>query len=427
MKRQHPVVTTIIKCLMRICWLLGIWQHAEAMHDPFHPDMQVDGIACHPHSMDFDIQQENRQAVLWDIAHCAQWNIQLNTTITGTVSLQAKHLKPEQALSMVLDTQQLTWQHHGLWWKISDRHEHPHWHAYHLHHMDAKVLQTIWEQSQRATHAPHHVGMPDTMHNTWWLYCDDHGWQSIQPWLKAWDIPTPQIAIRATIMQVDAQTMASLGLILQSQSTQADHPSWTHAGADYINFGIAKLGLQQILTATLQAAASSGHGQMIASPHLLTRNHQAATIETGEQIPYTEKNMYGDSSTLFKKAVLKLAVTPHVLDKHRLVLDIALTQDQVNPLQDQQSPSIQTRSLKTQVQLQHGQTVILGGIEQQHHRAHQQHTPVLSHIPLLGKLFQQKQKQSQHQQLLLLITPTMWQNHTHSDLVLPVPSLFEGE
>ena len=112
-----------------------------------------------------------------------------------------------------------------------------------------------------------------------------------------------------------------------------------------------------------------------------------------------------------------------VQDKQQLQLDIALTQDQVNPLHDQQSPSIQTRSLTTQVRLQDGQTLMLGGIDQQHHHDNHQHIPGISRVPILGRLFQQQQQQQQHQQLLLLITPTLLPDHAYQPPILPMPSL----
>jgi type II secretory pathway component GspD/PulD (secretin) len=404
--------------------LLGMVNPTIAMQNPFDPAMQVDGIDCHhPQRMDFDIQHADREAVLWDIAHCAQWNVQLNTALKGSISLQAKNLKPSQALAMILDPRTVELQQHGFWWQINSKPNTQHWRPFTLHHIDANTLQKAWQQSQHAIGHSHTPAMPDPLHNQWWLYAGDQQWHALQAWIHIWDQPIPQVAIRATIMEVDAQTMTSLGAMLQSQSTPHHDSTWPNPSAGQFKLGIAKLGMQQLLSATLQAAAQTGHGQMIASPHLITLNHHGASIETGAQIPYTEKTRNGDSSTSFKKAVLKLAVTPHVLDKQQLQLDIVLTQDQVNPLHDQQSPSIQTRSISTQVRLQQGQTLMLGGIDQQHHRNNHQHTPGISTIPLLGRLFRQQQRQQQHQQLLLLITPTLLQNNEHEPPILPMPSL----
>lgn len=372
--------------------------------DPFFPDpCETPGISCAHHHLNIDIHLQAIDDVLSDVIRCSGRNIMTTVKVTGKLSWHAQQLPAMDALTWIMSEYHLTLKKSTRSWVIMhDTKDIGHWHATHFHNADVHLIKS--KMTAIIKLHPSLQWLEDNAHNTAWIHAADDTWHDIQPLLQQWDQHMVQVGIRALVLKVDQDTMRSLGAITQSQ-WQSNKASRGRGLS--LTLPIAKLRWQQWLATTIDAAIHQGHGEMLSSPHVMTLNHHAAVIETGTEIPYTEKTLYGDTSTAFKKAVLKLSVTPHVYSKAHIQLDMTLSQDQVSPLEHDNTPSIQTRAIHSLVDLRDGQTILLGGIWQESLEKSENATPGLSRIPLLGALFTHQAKQKRQQQLVILITPTL--------------------
>jgi type IV pilus assembly protein PilQ len=171
-----------------------------------------------------------------------------------------------------------------------------------------------------------------------------------------------------------------------------------------IGLALAKLPLGMILELELSAMQAEGQGEIISSPRVITSNQQQATIEQGTEIPYQEASSSGATSVSFKEAVLKLDVVPQITPDDRIVMDLEVSQDQVGSIFNG-VPSIDTRSVQTQVLVDNGETVVLGGIYEQTTTDSVERVPFFGDLPYVGFLFKNTAKTDQKRELLVFVTP----------------------
>jgi len=171
-----------------------------------------------------------------------------------------------------------------------------------------------------------------------------------------------------------------------------------------IGLALAKLPLGMILELELSAMQAEGQGEIISSPRVVTSNQQQATIEQGTEIPYQEASSSGATSVSFKEAVLKLDVVPQITPDDRIVMDLEVSQDQVGSVFNG-VPSIDTRSVKTQVLVDNGETVVLGGIYEQTTSDNVERVPFFGDLPYVGFLFKNTAKSDTKRELLVFVTP----------------------
>lgn len=143
---------------------------------------------------------------------------------------------------------------------------------------------------------------------------------------------------------------------------------------------------------------------MVSNPRVITSNQKEATIEQGVEIPYQEASASGATSVSFKKAVLSLSVTPQITPDDRVAMDLEVNKDSVGGIFSG-IPSIDTRSVTTQVLVNNGDTVVLGGIYEQSSANGESKVPLLGDIPLLGYLFRFKSNTESKSELLIFVTP----------------------
>jgi type IV pilus assembly protein PilQ len=159
----------------------------------------------------------------------------------------------------------------------------------------------------------------------------------------------------------------------------------------------------------ITAAQNEGRGEVVSAPRVITSNGKEAVIEQGTEIPYQESSSSGATTTQFKKAVLSLKVTPQITPDDRIILDLTVSKDNVGQLVASatggQVPSIDTRTITTQVLVNDGQTVVLGGILETEKRETVNKVPWLGDVPGLGILFRSKSKTDNKDELLIFVTP----------------------
>ena len=159
----------------------------------------------------------------------------------------------------------------------------------------------------------------------------------------------------------------------------------------------------------LYASQAEGKGEVVSSPHVITANQQKAHIEQGVEIPYQNAASSGATTVQFKKAVLSLDVTPQITPDNRVLMQIEVHKDSVGQTVTTANggsvPSIDTRQVNTQVLVENGDTVVLGGIYETTVANTVSKVPLLGDIPLLGFLFRQKSKTNNKDELLIFVTP----------------------
>ncbi len=214
------------------------------------------------------------------------------------------------------------------------------------------------------------------------------------------DKPIRQVLVRASIINVDTQYMRQLGLsYTQSHSAVSGH------GIDKVLIPIYKIATGSLLSARLDLLQRQGHASLIADPILFTLNHQQASIESGEEIPYQQATRSGATSVAFKKAVVSLKITPDILPGNKLLLKIHVSQNGVSNMKVNGEPAIKTQQLSTQVLLKNKQFVVLGGIFSRFNSEHVSGIPGLQRIPVLGAMFRTHDRISRRKELLLVVYP----------------------
>jgi len=186
------------------------------------------------------------------------------------------------------------------------------------------------------------------------------------------------------------------------------------SGKDVLNaFGSLGLTLvnskfTRFLNVELQAQESDGKARTISSPRVLTANNVEASIEQGTEIPYQEASSSGATSTSFKKAVLALKVKPQITPDGRLQLAIQVNKDR--PIPDMSGgignqPPLETKSVKSDVLIDNGGTVVNGGIYSDEEISNVTKVPLLGSLPVVGHLFRSTSKTKNETELLIFVTP----------------------
>jgi type IV pilus assembly protein PilQ len=194
-------------------------------------------------------------------------------------------------------------------------------------------------------------------------------------------------------------------------ATSLDNRYQVNTPAAHTNgsIGISLLGGSYLVDLELSAAQNEGKSETISSPRIITANQKQATIMQGVEIPYQESASSGATTTQFKDAVLKLKVTPLITPDNRVILDLDVSDDsvgqQVTSATGGSVPSIDTRQIITQVLVNDGQTVVLGGILDTTKSRAANKVPFFGDIPVLGYLFRSTVDINNKTELLIFITP----------------------
>ncbi len=185
------------------------------------------------------------------------------------------------------------------------------------------------------------------------------------------------------------------------QGLLVDLPAAQPAGS--IGIAIGKIG-SYLLQLELSAMEIEGKGEVVSSPRVITSNQHTALIEQGTEIPYLEASSSGAATVSFKKAVLMLEVTPQITPNDRIIMDLTVKKDNVGEIFFS-IPSIDTREIQTQVLVDNGETVVLGGIYEQEAGNTKTKVPVLGDLPVVGNLFKRTEKTDDRTELLIFVTP----------------------
>jgi len=186
----------------------------------------------------------------------------------------------------------------------------------------------------------------------------------------------------------------------------ANVSSDSFGGANVAKFALSlfNASANRFLNLELSALEADGKGKIVSSPRVITADQVKALIEQGEELPYQVATSSGATSIQFKKAVLKLEVTPQITPEGNVILDVDVNKDSRGTLTPQ-GYAINNKHVKTMVLVENGGTVVIGGIFTQDERESESKVPVLGDIPYLGNLFKSKSRTTSKTELLIFLTP----------------------
>lgn len=255
----------------------------------------------------------------------------------------------------------------------------------------------------------------------------------IKALIRELDKPTPQVLIEARIVEASSSLASSFGISWGATGKLASAAKGSTVGdADYsmatneiftvldaagsgtvsdllfnLNFSRIPGDFFDVVTAKLDALETTSDGKVISSPKVLTLDHKAATITQGDEVPFLKRDESGNTTTEFKEILLSLNVTPHVTTDNRIRLQIDLQNDTLK-LFDEGTGSA-TSSVNTELLVNDGDTVVIGGIIKTSKDKSYTGIPGLSKLPIVGYLFRKHSETSNKQELLVFITPRIVQ------------------
>jgi type IV pilus assembly protein PilQ len=267
--------------------------------------------------------------------------------------------------------------------------------------------------------------------------------EEIQQLITKIDIPVRQVLIEARIVEADDSFGRSLGvklgvlnrspvgrgeiggnisgtysgaMISSGQSTTnivpgtdtqfLSLPATALNGFNPASVGISLFnsGSTRFLNLELSALEADGRGKIVSSPRVITADQVKALIEQGTELPYQTATSSGATAISFRKANLKLEVTPQITPEGSIILDVDVNKDSVGQVTSA-GYAIDTKHVQTQVLVENGGTVVIGGIFLQSETNTEQKVPLLGDIPVLGVLFKNSLREAKRSELLIFLTP----------------------
>lgn len=245
------------------------------------------------------------------------------------------------------------------------------------------------------------------------------------------DVPVRQVMIEARIVEAGDSFAKNLGVRLNWGGCGTGcAPSWSDPAKSIIGGNLSTIsavnlaatpragtagtfGLQlfnsaktRFLTAEISALEADGRGKVISSPRVMTANQVEALIEQGVEIPYQQATSSGATSVSFRKANLSLKVKPQITPDGKITMTLDINKDTPNTrLSTGAGVAIDTKHVKTEVLVENGGTVVIGGIYTQETRDNTQRIPFFGDLPYIGWLFKNREWIDDKTELLVFITP----------------------
>ncbi|MGT3162596.1 DNA uptake porin HofQ [Yersinia enterocolitica] len=241
----------------------------------------------------------------------------------------------------------------------------------------------------------------------------------LKNWLAEMDLPLQQVQLAAHIVTMSRENLQELGVRWGMGDTK---PTSSLRISDFnvnlplpnsavsAGFNVARIG-GRLLELELSALEQENQVDIIASPRLVTSHQQTASIKQGSDIPYTvSQGKKGATTIEFKEAVLGMEVTPKILRNGKITLNLKISQNMPGMAMkrgDSETLLIDKQEIQTQITVNDGETIVLGGIFQQKSSHGLNKVPILADIPWLGGLFKQDARQQSRRELVIFITPRL--------------------
>lgn len=372
--------------------------------------------------------------VLQALADYQQLNLVIAADVGGNLSLRLVDIPWEQALATVLRMSRLKVEREGTIMMvfteqdIEERQQQAKQKAapeslsnltLALQYADAESVADSLNLAEGGLLSPLGSVVVDKRTNTLLIRDTPASLALLKSWLVEMDLPLQQVQLAAHIVTISRENLHELGVrwgmgegkpntSLKMSDFNVNLPlpnSAINAG-----FNVARIG-GRLLELELSALEQENQVDIIASPRLVTSHQQTASIKQGSDIPYTVSGGKKGATTIeFKEAVLGMEVTPKILRNGKITLNLKISQNMPGMAMkrgDSETLLIDKQEIKTQITVNDGETIVLGGIFQQKSSQGVNKVPILGDIPWLGGLFKQDTQQQNRRELVIFITPRL--------------------
>lgn len=444
-------------------WMCAVsWASAQALP----PVIDVDGLSPAAQSavtadgqaISLNFQNIEIRALLQVFAQFTGLNLVVADTVAGQVTVRLVEVPWVQALSIVLQSKGLASRREGnvLW--VAPRED---WALREKKHLESQAaleavsplqMLPLRLQYARATEvvqrllggagagaagarwlSPRGSALAEPRTNQLFILDVPARLAEVGQMIRKLDVPVRQVLIEAQIVEADDQFGQSLGVRLGlgaagkaggRQLNVAATNATTGAGVvpgNQVNLPAGNAGqtlnvpssfavslfnaaADRFINVEISALEADGRGKVVSRPRVITADQTKALIEQGTELPYQTSSGVGVTAITFRKANLKLEVTPQITPEGSVVLDVDVSRDSVGQLTPA-GYAINTKHVKTQVQVDDGGTVVLGGIYEDADRNDEAKVPSLGDVPGLGWLFKNRNQTRRKSELLIFLTP----------------------
>ena len=464
MAAHSPRMLYPAMCLLWACWPVAA-QQASTAGQPSAEQMSQDGRGL----MTLNFQNIDIRSLLQVMADFTGLNLVVSDSVTGTVTLRLKEVPWAQALNIILETHGLGMRQLGNVLQIAPKAELAarektdieaqqalqglgpvRMQEFKLNYARAADVARSLTGSGAGANAPGGMRilsargsvLADLRTNQVFVTDMPTRLVQVQDLIRKLDIPVRQVLIEARIVEASDNFGRSLGVRLGGRATSLNNNINTQAGASYLSpaagttpqqtaFGVTagdfvnmpaaaqngynaasfavslfNASLTRVLNLEISAMEADGKGKIISSPRIVTTDQVKALIEQGTELPYEEKSASGATTTAFRKANLKLEVTPQITPEGNIILNLDINKDSVGRLTTK-GFAIDTKHVQTQVLVENGGTVSIGGIFEEIERTDDTKVPVLGDLPGLGWLFRNRSRSNSKSEMMVFITPKL--------------------
>ena len=443
----------------------------EVRQQKIDPNKLTQGQGFNGEKLSLNFQNIEIRSLLQVIADFTNFNIVASDTVTGAVTLRLKDVPWDQALDIILQARGLGMRKSGNVLLIAPKDELAVKDKLELESKNAiQSLEQLRTQDFKLNYAKAAeiaaalrgsggVGSTRILSlrgsvlfeaRTNQLFVTDvpSTLEQVQALIAKIDIPVRQVLIEARIVEAADSFGKSIGVRLGGRPFTINNQNNISFGSSYINPptgasaapqqgvnfgttagdfvnlpGVGQNGFQaatfalslfssgatRLLNLEISAAEADGRGKIVSSPRIVTADQVKALIEQGTELPYQQATSSGATAIAFRKANLKLEVTPQITPEGNIILNVDVNKDSVGR-NTANGFAIDTKHIQTQVLVENGGTVVIGGIYEQSDREDETKVPLLGDIPVLGNLFKQKTRTANKSELLVFITPKMLTN-----------------
>jgi len=463
--RHSPRTLYLAMCLLWVCWPVAA-QQASTVGQASGEQMSQDGRGL----MTLNFQNIDIRSLLQVMADFTGLNLVVSDSVTGTVTLRLKEVPWAQALNIILEAHGLGMRQVGNVLQIAPKTELAarekteieaqqalqglgpvRMQEFKLNYARAADVARSLTGSGAGANAPGGMRilsargsvLADLRTNQVFVSDMPTRLVQVQDLIRKLDIPVRQVLIEARIVEASDNFGRSLGVRLGGRATSLNNNINTQAGAGYMSpdagaatsqqtaFGVTagdfvnlpaaaqngynaasfavslfNASLTRVLNLEISAMEADGKGKIISSPRIVTTDQVKALIEQGTELPYEEKSASGATTTAFRKANLKLEVTPQITPEGNIILNLDINKDSVGRLTTK-GFAIDTKHVQTQVLVENGGTVSIGGIFEETERTDDTKVPVLGDLPGLGWLFRNRSRSRSKSEMMVFITPKL--------------------
>ncbi len=416
--------------------------------------------------LSLNFQNVDVRALLQVIADFTNLNIVTSDSVQGSLTLRLKDVPWDQALAIILDSKGLDMRKNGNVIMVAPREEiaakekldlesraqisdiEPlRTETFQLNYQKAEALQKLLADEKQRVLSKRGSVVVDQRTNKVFVQDTPSRLEEVRKVIAQIDIPVRQVLIEARIVEADDRFTRNLGVRLGynrinasaggvagratvSGNLQGVHdltplpggagsggtllpntnfvnlPAAAVSGVNAATFAVSLFSsdLTRFLNLELSALEADQRGKVVSSPRVLTADQGTAVIEQGTELPYQQATSSGATSIQFRKANLKLEVTPQITPEGNVILEVQVNRDAVGIL----TPAgfaIDTRRVQTQVLVENGGTVVIGGIYEQFERNQVNKVPLLGDIPVIGHAFKNNSRTNNRAELLVFLTP----------------------